>query len=422
MPKRHCASAAYNSHTAGARSGSGTGGMSSTALARRFSNMRVTAKRSMSPRDTVAAKARATARRRLRSAASMPSSANSRSESSGNRAGAASAAMRPTCVCVSFMSSMPSSGASLVSCVRHLAGSDASMVATKAACTAIGDFSTCARKIPIDCCCSWLSRLRSTSGGSTFPPIMRTPDGSVSSSARRVTVIERSEACDSEVAKRGLVVEIAVVGVAMATGMPCIATMARAGESVAAGSLGRAFRRRAIRFLLGARCELAALVADQRAELDRARRARRAHARALPAADAWRTTRSPSLFAHDGVVPAKNICATLTEFSCCSCEPSAVAAMVMNAPCSALGLRVNCTAEASARCSRRRDTAACNSRPASKPTLPAMNTPKATILMRPAPLPRLRPRMMRMARSVITNRPKIHAVSRMLMRMSPLRM
>ena len=89
--------------------------------------------------------------------------------------------------------------------------------------------------------------------------------------------------------------------------------------------------------------------------------------------------------------------------------------MVMNAPCSALGLRVNCTAEASARCSRRRDTAACNSRPASMPTLPAMKTPSAMILMRPAPLPRLRPRMMRMARSVITNRPKIHAVSRMLM-------
>ena len=37
----------------------------------------------------------------------------------------------------------------------------------------------------------------------------------------------------------------------------------------------------------------------------------------------------------------------------------------MNAPCNACGLRVNCTADASARCSRRRETAACNRRPAS---------------------------------------------------------
>ena len=50
-----------------------------TALARRFSSMRVSEKRSMSPVATVGAKARATARRRLRSAGSMPSSSVSRS-------------------------------------------------------------------------------------------------------------------------------------------------------------------------------------------------------------------------------------------------------------------------------------------------------------------------------------------------------
>ena len=67
--------------------------------------------------------------------------------------------------------------------MRHLAGSAASMVATKVAWTAMPDFSYCAMKVVIAACCSWLSRLRSTSGGSGRPPIMRTPVGMVSASA-----------------------------------------------------------------------------------------------------------------------------------------------------------------------------------------------------------------------------------------------
>ena len=78
---------------------------------------------------------------------------------------------------------MPSSGARRVSCVRHFAGSAASMVATKLAWTAMLDFSTCAMKVVMAACCSWLRRLRSTSGGSGRPPIMRTAVGMVSASA-----------------------------------------------------------------------------------------------------------------------------------------------------------------------------------------------------------------------------------------------
>jgi hypothetical protein len=42
------------------------------------------------------------------------------------------------------MSSLPSNGARRVSCVRHLAGSAASMVATKVACIVMLDLSICA--------------------------------------------------------------------------------------------------------------------------------------------------------------------------------------------------------------------------------------------------------------------------------------
>ena len=78
------------------------------------------------------------------------------------------------------------------------------------------------------------------------------------------------------------------------------------------------------------------------------------------------------------------MCATPMACSCSSRVPDALAAITMKALCSACGLRVNCTADASARCSRRRETAACNSRPANAPALPARNTPNAMSLMRAA--------------------------------------
>ena len=90
----------------------------------------------------------------------------------------------------------------------------------------------------------------------------------------------------------------------------------------------------------------------------------------------------PNLLAHAGSLLAMNMCATPEAPSCSRRVPAWFAAMVMNALCSACGLRVNCTADASARCSRRRDTAACSRRPATMPTLPAMNTPNAMALSR----------------------------------------
>ncbi len=144
--------------------------------------MRVSEKRSMSPVATVGAKARATARRRLRSAGSTPSSSARRSTSNGSRDAGASCARRAICACVALKSSIPSSGASRVSCVRHFAGSEASMAATKVACTAIAEVSTCATNAVMAACCSWLRRLRNTSGGSDRPPMRRTPEGIVSAS------------------------------------------------------------------------------------------------------------------------------------------------------------------------------------------------------------------------------------------------
>ena len=70
--------------------------------------------------------------------------------------------------------------------------------------------------------------------------------------------------------------------------------------------------RRGLRALRRRVRDLAPLVADQGAELDRARCARPARARAPRAADAWRTSRCRASVAHGGSLSAKNMCATLT--------------------------------------------------------------------------------------------------------------
>ena len=96
--------------------------------------------------------------------------------------------------------------------------------------------------------------------------------------------------------------------------------------------------------------------------------------------------------------------------------------MTMKALCSACGLRVNCTADASARCSRRRETAACSRRPATQADAARDENAERDELDARRALAAAALFMKRRARSVMTHRPKIHAVRRMLIFMSPLRM
>ncbi len=104
----------------------------------------------------------------------------------------------------------------------------------------------------------------------------------------------------------------------------------------------------------------------------------------------------------------------------------ATASIFSSADFSAAGLRVNCTAEASARASRRRQIAACSARPMNRPSMPAMwniQTPMSIqkIFVRPPGLPSLSRWRLR-AKPSIANRPESQATSRVFSAMSPLRM
>ena len=107
-------------------------------------------------------------------------------------------------------------------------------------------------------------------------------------------------------------------------------------------------------------------------------------------------------------------------------EPSASPPIFLSAPPMLSGLRVNWTALASARYSRCRDTAAMISRPKNAPTRPSTNTPRPTSTRPPREsfLPDDRPRDVSMRMRPMDNAmiPKISPISRMLSRMSPLRM
>ena len=211
----------------------------------------------------------------------------------------------------------PATARARVSCVRHFAGSAASMAATKVACTAMVVAPPAPTRLVMAACCSWLSRLRSTSGGSARPATMRTPEGSVSARPG-VLRAASAEAAGVEALARCLIGRAAWrpadaprAGCAAMPRMarPCpAARFGHAAPRAAAAAASLAVASPSACLACAARACGALSLTSVRNLIGVTRESMRAHPlfergmRGEPAA--------PSFLAHTASLPAKNMCAT----------------------------------------------------------------------------------------------------------------